>query len=345
MEVRGKPEPVRPRMRREHPAMEVGKGGDAPATADSSGEHGVRLDDVDASAQDEIPCLGAGSHHLAGRDAQGCAPAEQRVAVEVVGRQRLLEPVDAERARARVRTRPQPGESQRGVRSPAIRQPWFASTMISSEEPTARRTSSTTSTSSRQRSARNRSLTARTPRFRSSRTRRARSSAATSSPDDAYASRRSARPPSRRQSGSPSALPTRSQTATSTVHGLPPWKSTVSQSSRTTSVRNGSTPARSALELGGVRKGVPARVPRQPLVRPYGHERRLDLLARHRVPGRPERRVEREGIAPCLDGRDLHEPPSYASTVSGTAVRLLMPPPGPEAPAGGAARRSGCGSA
>ena len=100
-----------------------------------------------------------------------------------------------------------------------------------------------------------------------------------------------------------------------------------------------------ALELGGVRERVPARVPRQPLVRPYGHERRLDLLARHRIPGRPERRVEREGIAPCLDGRDLHEPPPHASTVSGTAVRLLMPPPGPEAPAGGAARRWGCGSA
>ena len=69
------------------------------------------------------------------------------------------------------------------------------------------------------------------------------------SPEHGYrtsfsASNRSERPPSSFQQGVPTDRPTRYQTATSSVHGRPPWKSTVSQTSRTISVLSWSTPTR-----------------------------------------------------------------------------------------------------
>ena len=57
--------------------------------------------------------------------------------------------------------------SHGGVRSPAMRQPWFASTISSMESPTASRTASTTARSARQSGSWKRSLTARTPASRS----------------------------------------------------------------------------------------------------------------------------------------------------------------------------------
>ena len=75
--------------------------------------------------------------------------------------------------------------------------------------------------------------------------------------DDAYARIRSERPPSNSRHGTSSARPTRSQTATSTVHGRPPWRSTVSQTSRTTSVRSGSTPTRWRLSSSRSGKASP----------------------------------------------------------------------------------------
>ena len=57
-----------------------------------------RLDHVDAAADDEVARLLRRAHHLAGREAKArCSAAQRAVALDVVGAQRLLEPVDAER--------------------------------------------------------------------------------------------------------------------------------------------------------------------------------------------------------------------------------------------------------
>jgi hypothetical protein len=63
-------------------------------------------------------------------------------------------------------------------------------------------------------------------------------------------------------------------------------------------------------ECGGVRKPVAAaRVSRQAFVGVHEHERRLDVLARHRVPGRRKRRVEGEPVRARLDRGDPHYVP------------------------------------
>ena len=74
----------------------------------------------------------------------------------------------------------------------------------------------------------------------------------------------SERPPSNRQSGSPSTRPTRSHTATSTAQGLPPWKSTDSQMPRTVSVRRGSTPTNSRDRSSSSGSGAPLATPTLP---------------------------------------------------------------------------------
>ena len=52
-----------------------------------------------------------------------------RVPLDIATRQRLLQPMDVERLQ-RARNAVAVGTSHAGVRSPGIRQPWFASTMI-----------------------------------------------------------------------------------------------------------------------------------------------------------------------------------------------------------------------
>ena len=149
-----------------------------------AGQDDVRLHDVDPAAQHEVARLVQAAHHLARREPQRRAGAQPRVALDVVRRERLLEPVDAERLE-RAGALIAVATSQRGLRSPAMRQPWLASTISSSSDPTASRTASTTATSSRQSEWWKRSLTARTPASRRAVTRRARSSGATSSPLEA----------------------------------------------------------------------------------------------------------------------------------------------------------------
>ena len=97
VQVRDEAEAVRPRVRGERAPAEVGERGDPPAPAEAAREHDVGLHDVDAAAQDEVARLGQAAHHLAGRDPQRGAAPQQGVALDVVGAQRLLEPVDAER--------------------------------------------------------------------------------------------------------------------------------------------------------------------------------------------------------------------------------------------------------
>ena len=185
VQVGEQPEPVGPRVRRPHPPAEVRERGDPPAAADPAREHHVGLDDVDAAAQDQVARLGQAPDHLARGEPQRGRRPQPRVALDVADRQRLLEPVHAERLERPRRTAIAAGTSHGRARSPGIRQPWLASTMISIEPPTASRTASTTATSSRQSAWWKRSFTARTPAARSARTRRARSSGATSSPLDA----------------------------------------------------------------------------------------------------------------------------------------------------------------
>ena len=60
------------------------------------------------------------------------SPAQRPVAVDAAGAERLLEPVDRERPRAPSHTALPSQHPSATSRSPGIRQPWFASTIISS---------------------------------------------------------------------------------------------------------------------------------------------------------------------------------------------------------------------
>ena len=147
MEVREQPVAVRPRVRRPRPLRGLGELRDAPAALDATGQDDVGLDDVDAAADDEIARLRGRSHHLAGRDAYPVV-AQRRVAVDVVSRQRLLEPVDVERLELA-------GELGRGATIPARREvaghaPALVRVDHDLELGTASRTASITGTSTRQ---------------------------------------------------------------------------------------------------------------------------------------------------------------------------------------------------
>ena len=202
-------------------------------------------------------------------------------------------------ARAPARTAIAVATSQRGSRSPAIRQPWFASTMSSIVRPdrVAHRLDDldvvapvgVVEAELDRPHARGRAAPA---------TRRARSSGATSSPLDAYASMPLAAPAEQLPERlARAAAPTRSQTATSAIHGRPPWKSTVSKSSRTTSVRRGSSPTSSRASSVRVGQVVAAREALRAVVGGDDDERRVRPAARHGIPGRAEGRVERDPYA------------------------------------------------
>ena len=208
--------------------------------------------------------------------------AQRRVPVVIVGAERLLEPVDAElleRPRALRRGR---ARSQRGSRSPGMRQPWFASTMISSPSPTASRTASTTARSSRQSCAWKRIFTARTPARGAPGTAARARPATTSSPLEAYASSRS-----RATEQLPHRLAERladeipdgdlDRPVAGRRAGRP------SRASPRTSVRRGSTPV--SRRSRSARSGTPSppRSPR-PVVGVDEDDRRVLVLARDRVP-------------------------------------------------------------
>ena len=212
-------------------------------------------------------------------------------------------------ARARARTRRPSRASQRGVRSPGMRQPWFASTMTSSSGTALAHRLRSRGGRRASRCEWRRSFTARTPASRSATQRRTRSSASTSSPLDAYARIRSRSPPSRRQTGSSRARPTRSQTATSTIQLRPWWKSTVSTIPWTASVSDDVEADEQPLEQLAVGQRVAARVALDAVVGADDHDRRLLGRPRLGVPGGEERRLERVAVAPRLDRRDAHHSP------------------------------------
>ena len=58
------------------------------------------------------------------------------------------------------------------------------------------------------------------------------------------------------------------------------------------------------LELGAIGQVIAARVALEPLLGAHDHERRVQLAAGLGIPGRAERRVERDRVAPRLDRRD-----------------------------------------
>ena len=124
--------------------------GDPAAAAEAAGQHGVRLHDVDAAAQQQVARLVQAAHHLARRQPQRRAgPAAARSPRR---RASAAAPPASRRrgARARGRTGSRWRRPSGALRSPAVRQPWLASTISSMSEPTASRTASTTATSSRQ---------------------------------------------------------------------------------------------------------------------------------------------------------------------------------------------------
>ena len=116
--------------------------------------------------------------------------------------------------------------------------------------------------------------------------------ASTSSPLDAYASRRSERPPSSCQSGVSSAGRRGPRPRPRASSGARRGSRRSRQSSRTTSVRSGSRPtsgARAARRRAGGRRWRSRRA----VVGGDDDERRVLRRARHGVPGRAEGRVER----------------------------------------------------
>ena len=96
MEVREEAVPVRPGVRAHMRTRSLGDSRDAtgsrrfrPARTTSG------LHDVDAASQHEVARLRRRTRELAGRDAHA-VPAQRRVALEVVRRERLFEPVDVQ---------------------------------------------------------------------------------------------------------------------------------------------------------------------------------------------------------------------------------------------------------
>ena len=97
---------------------------------------------------------------------------------------------------------------------------------------------------------------------------------------------RSRSPPRRRQTGSPRARPTRSQTATSTIQLRPWWKSTVSTIPWTASVSDGVEAEQQPLEQLAVRQRVAARVALDAVVGADDHDRRVLVTSAARGPRR-----------------------------------------------------------
>src|ERR687892_1572975 len=84
VEVGQQPEAVRPRVRREAAAEQVGQRREPSDAAYPAGEDHVRLDHVYATAHDQVARLEGAAHHLAGGDAQRGAAPQRRVALDVV---------------------------------------------------------------------------------------------------------------------------------------------------------------------------------------------------------------------------------------------------------------------
>ena len=187
--------------------------------------------------------------------------------------------------------------SQRGARSPGMRHPWFASTMISRSKPTASRTASITGRSTRQSVEWRRSLTARTPCVAQRQAARERARRRTR-----------ARRSTRRRGGDrcrpPSSLPERlvERSADEIPDGdldRPVAAAGGSRRSRRSRGRSrcaADRPRREALERLAVGKAVAARVALDAVVGADEDDRRVLMRARHGVPGGRERRIERIAV-------------------------------------------------
>ena len=75
---------------------QIRQAGRAPATADPEREDDVALQDVDAAPDDEVSGLLGRPHHFTRGKPEARQSTERGVAVDVIGSQRLLQPVDLE---------------------------------------------------------------------------------------------------------------------------------------------------------------------------------------------------------------------------------------------------------
>ena len=198
--------------------------------------------------------------------------------------------------------------SQRGVTSPGIRHPWFASTMISRSAPTASRTASITGRSTRQSCEWSRSFKAPTP--------------ASTQVDGALRALLRRDELARRRIGA-DALALASKEAPQRVLVRAPTE---------VPDRDLQDPVAAVMEVDGledpvdvrvlgvgadeqalqqrlIRKGVAARVALDALVGAHDHDRRVLMRARHGIPRGRERRVERVAVDPRLDRGDSHQSP------------------------------------
>ena len=238
--------------------------------------------------------------------ASASAGQERRVSVDVVHRAAAPRASRRRAARGRghtARPSPRPSAARGRPASPAL----VGVHHELDSGPTLRRTSSTTSTSCRQSSRWKRSLTALTPwipkRRDALRAHFRLDELARRGVGEQPLGASTEQPPERL----PGALPTRSQTATSSVHGRPPWKSTVSQSSGRPRFENGSTPTSSASEQLASGRASPLAQP----VRPssvWTPTSVASTRSRGTGPRLREGGIERERVAQDLDARDSHVP-------------------------------------
>ena len=303
MQVRDEAEAVRPRVRRERPAAQVRERGDPPAPAEAAGEHRVGLHDVDAAAQDEVARLEQAAHHLAGRDAQRRAPAQQRVALDVVRAQRLLEPVDAERlerAGALGRGRDVPARGAVAGHAPALvgvdhdldvradrgahrlDDLDVAAPVVVVEAQLHRAHAAVAQRGDAPRALLGRhGLAGRGVREQPLR-------ASAEQPPQRLADQPPDEVPDRHLDR-PRAPAVEVDGLEDLAHGLGPHRVDADEQ---------------AVEQRGVRDVVAARVAGDAVLRAHDDERRLDRRARRRVPRRAKRRVERDGVAAHLDAGD-----------------------------------------
>ena len=305
MEVRDEPEPVRPRVGREHPVAQVRERGDAAAAAQSAGEHDVGLHHVHAPAEHEVARLVQAAHHLSGRKPQRRRGAQARVAVEVGGGERLLEPVHAqrlERPRALDRVGHVPRAAAVARHAPAVvgvhHQLHLAADGVAHGLDDGDVVAPVGMVEADLDGADARVAQCQHP-------------AGTLGRLDQLTARGVGEQPLRAPAQQPpQRFPERSRGEVPDGHLDDPGAPAVEVDGLAQLAHDlgaaGIEPDQQPLEQRRVGQLVAAGVPRRAVAGAHDDERRLAARPRHRVPRRAERRVEREPVAPDLDRRDLH---------------------------------------
>ena len=83
-----------PDMRRQSDVMGLSEIGDAPPLPEAAAQRQVRLDHIDAAHVEQALEIEDRVERLAGRDRDGTCLPQTRIAVEVLGCERLLHPAD-----------------------------------------------------------------------------------------------------------------------------------------------------------------------------------------------------------------------------------------------------------